>query len=280
MKNIIVSVNTGKELAEHVIKRLIAWAGKNNVRLFSMTELEHDEIENIGKEQLRSFSVDDTVVIAFGGDGTMLSTARCIIDSGFRLLGINLGSLGFLSEIKQESMENALDNVRNGEYSIEKRILLEAEGMDTFIALNDIVMYSANRQRMLKIKIMVDGNTISELNADGVIVSTPTGSTAYSMSAGGPIVFSDVSCMLITPVCPHMLVQRPIVISDDSVIQLIPMSEGAIISADSQKNHDVESNMPVTIRKYGKELELIKLSDTRFIDVMREKFHLGKDPRQ
>ncbi len=280
MKNIIISVNQSKESAHEVLNRLVKWSLKNDVYVYSMQELQRQDIKYLNKIEMNEFDNTETIAVAFGGDGTMLQTARNIINHGFKLFGINLGSLGFLSEIKQESLESALDSVMQGNYSIENRTLLEVPESEGLIALNDIVMYSGNRQRMLKVMIKVNGNDLSVISADGIIISTPTGSTAYSMSAGGPIVFSDVDCLIITPVCPHMLVQRPLVISDRSQVELMPLSEDAVISADSQIEHTVPVNTSITVRKYGRNLQLIKLSGTRFLDVMREKFHLGKDPRQ
>lgn len=280
MKNIIISVNQTKKTAHEVLDRLVKWSLKHDVRLYSMQELNREGIEYLNESEMNDFDNSETIAVAFGGDGTMLQTARNVINHGFRLFGINLGSLGFLSEIKQESLETALDSVRQGRYSVEERTLLEVPEVKGLIALNDFVMYSGNRQRMLKVMIKVNGNDLSVISADGIIISTPTGSTAYSMSAGGPIVFSDVDCLIITPVCPHMLVQRPLVVNDSSVVELIPLSEDAVISADSQIEHTVPVNTSITVRKYGRNLQLIKLSGTRFLDVMREKFHLGKDPRQ
>ena len=282
MKNIIISVNFSKTNAFNVIETLKKWAINNNVELFIIdSEQSIEGIKLLNINELDNFNTDDTIVIAFGGDGTMLKTARQIVNYDLKLLGINIGSLGFLSEIRHRELQNALNNILNGEYSIENRILLKTHynGKD-FIAVNDFVMNSRISNRVVNIVIYIDDVHVSSVSSDGIILSTPTGSTAYSMAAGGPIVFSDVRCFILTPICPHILVQRPLVIDYNRKITFIPKKGECNLSSDSQITVPVKNNDKVIISKYEKELKLIKFDSDSFINVMKEKFFLGRDPRE
>ncbi len=282
MKNIIINVNFDKEESLQSLKQLSNFANKHNLKIFSLeSNKEISNIKNISINELSNFDPEDTVVIAFGGDGTMLKTARSIVKYNLKLMGINLGSLGFLSETRHNLMEDSLNKVLNKEYFIEKRILLKTtHNNETVIALNDFVIYSSILQRMVKIEVLIDDYPVSSVSADGLILSTPTGSTAYSMAAGGPIVFADVRCFILTPICPHILVQRPIVMDYDKTVSFVPLDGDCFLSADSQYNISVRKNEKISIVKCEKELQLIKFEKNSFIDIMREKFYLGKDPRK
>ena len=285
MKNVFINVNFEKSKAIKVLSRFELWALKNKIAIYSLDNFEKysKKIKSIKKFTLNRRDkkfINESFAVSFGGDGTMLSSARLVSNIGIPLLGINLGSLGFLSTVKEDLMEKKLEMVLKGRYELERCDILEAkEKLNTITAFNDIIMLSKEFQRLIRIKIDVDGKNISTTSADGVVISTPKGSTAYSMSAGGPIVFSDVRCFIITPICPHLLVQRSIVVKSTSEIRLTPPLSDAVISGDSQLKLKINRNESVIIKKYRKSVNLIKFSDIDFIDIMKEKFFLGRDPR-
>lgn len=282
MKNLVVSVNFSKPEASSSMENLYSWANRNGVNVFMLeSEGMPENINPINDEELSSLEADETFIVAFGGDGTMLHAAKTAFRHDLRLAGINLGSLGFLSEIRYTELTKRLDMIISGRFKIEERILADAEYKgNTLTGLNDIVLLSKEIRRMVKIGVYLNGREVMTISADGIIVATPTGSTAYSMSAGGPIVMSDVPCFLLTPICPHLLVQKPMVLSQDSVIKLIPVSGGALLTADSQSSIEIEKGGEITVMRSHGALKLVKFEDIDFFRIMREKFFLGRDPRK
>jgi NAD+ kinase len=285
MKRVLINANFEKPKALEVLKRFERWALKNSVLIYSFDNSKNyskaiKSLKRIPSAEQMNKIRREFFAVSFGGDGTMLSTARKVSEIDIPLLGINLGSLGFLSTVREDLMEERLDMVIKNRFKTESCDLLSAERKTKKImAFNDIIMISKEPQRLLKIKIDVDGKNISDMSADGVIIATPKGSTAYSMAAGGPIVFSNVGCFIITPICPHLLVQRAIVIKNSSKIELTPISSDALISGDSQSRVEIKRNEKVIVRKHKNNVRLIKFDDTDFIDIMKEKFFLGRDPR-
>jgi len=282
MKNIILSVNFKKPEASLSIENVKKWAESNNVKVFMIeSERNIEGVIPISEKEIDELDRNETFIIAFGGDGTMLHTAKTAYKHDLRLVGINLGSLGFLSEIRHTDLEKRLDMMKNGEFTIDMRIMADARyGNNKLTGLNDILVLSKEAKRMVKIGVFLDGREVMTISADGIIVSTPTGSTAYSMAAGGPIVMSDVPCFLLTPICPHILVQKPMVLSQESKIKLIPVSNNALLTADSQISIEVEKGGEILVEKCPSCLKLVKFKDIEFLDIMREKFFLGRDPRK
>ncbi|MGE3063287.1 MAG: NAD(+)/NADH kinase [bacterium] len=285
MKNVFINANFEKQKSKPVLARFEKWAKKNKINIYPLLKRpEYSQIMKSVKEELSLPEIKrirkDSFAVSFGGDGTMLATARIVSSLSVPLLGINLGSLGFLSTIKEEMMEGKLDMILKDRFELENCAILGAklDGKE-ITAFNDIIMLSREPQRLIKIKIDVNEKNALTISADGVIISTPKGSTAYSMAAGGPIVFSDVGCFIITPICPHLLVQRSIVIKENAIIRLTPVSSDAVISGDSQTKHPVLKQMSVIVSKHKNQVSLIKFPDVDFIDIMKEKFYFGRDPR-
>lgn len=269
MKRIFYFLNQEKKGCAKAVDRLKRWCNSNRVDVYPIETLK------IFKGNLK-----DSFVISFGGDGTMLSAAKMAILYSLPIMGVNLGSLGFLSNIRENELEKRLEMVKRKKYYLQLCNLLSTKIRGVFLTgLNDIVMKSEDIHRMIKIKVLVDDKEISTISADGVIVSTPLGSTAYSLAAGGPIVYPDIDAFIITPICPHLLVQRPIIVKSSSKITLIPISKNAIISADSQKVLKVSENQKVVLSNYTEKIKIIKFDDFDLFDILKEKFHLGKDPR-
>lgn len=281
MKNIIISVNKSKKAAQRAISDIKKWCHDNDVRLKTINENCCDSIKHISISDLKTFDPDDTIVASLGGDGTMLKTARAIVPHDLKMFGINLGSLGFLTQTRDSEIAKGLDLIHNGQYFVDERDILKTTlNNERMIAVNEFTLYSAVTQRMIKIQVMLDDIEIFNVSADGIILATATGSTAYSMAAGGPVMLPDVHSFILTPICPHNLVQRPIVINNSRQVTLIPLNGDCNISADSQVNVPLSMGQGVNISRFEKRLKLIQFTKTSFFDVMREKFFLGRDPRQ
>lgn len=219
-------------------------------------------------------SVD--LVIILGGDGTLLSVAHLAAQHSVPVLGVNLGRLGFLTEVPREEMLLALESFLSGNQEIiSRRRLLEAQYKDrTFYCLNDVVVNKGALARMIQIQIWIDGKQIAVLKADGIIVSTPTGSTAYSLAAGGPIIQPYIPAILIAPICPHTLTFRPMVISGDSTVKLQLMTSGeeVYLTLDGQRGGQMIKNDIVEIRMaQNMELQLISSPRRNYFDLLQEK---------
>ena len=227
------------------------------------------------KKELMQYS---DVIIVFGGDGSLLETARNAKETLKPFLGVNFGKLGFLADVKENEVINRIKMIENGNYYIEERIMLDAFYEDKKIcALNDIVIDKGSSQRVLKISVDINGKYFTTYTSDGLIISTPTGSTAYNMSANGPIVQPGVSAFTITPLSPHALAMRPVVIPDNSVITATAESSdnNIILSGDGQTNIGIESLSQVKIKRSESTAKFIKFDDSDFYTLLREKLGWG-----
>ena len=223
-------------------------------------------------------------VIVLGGDGTLLSTARCVAQAGIPILGVNLGSLGFLTEVKQDEIEEALAAVDSGHCELSSRPMLhcqvqrEGKCVATFEALNEVVMNQSAVARITDFEVRVDGKFVADYKADGVIISTPTGSTAYSLAAGGPILSPDVPGFVITPVASHALTNRPLVVRDTAVIEarILVTREQAFLTIDGQQGMALGESDVVRCRKSDYQVKLFNLANRSFFDVLRTKLKWGE----
>lgn len=240
------------------------------------------ECEMVEREDLIRAQPDFVVVL--GGDGTLLSTARCVARAGIPILGVNLGSLGFLTEVKQEEIEQALDDVDAGRCELSLRPMLhcqvqrEGQCVASYEALNEVVMNQSAVARITDFEVRVNGNFVANYKADGLIIATPTGSTAYSLAAGGPILSPDVSGFVITPVASHALTNRPLVVHDTALIQarILVTRERAYLTVDGQEGIPLEEADVVQCRKSDYEVKLFKLAGRSFFDVLRMKLKWGE----
>lgn len=223
-------------------------------------------------------------VIVLGGDGTLLSAARRVAESGIPILGINLGSLGFLTEIKQDEIEQALEEVDSGRYQVSHRsmlhcqVLREGRCVADYDALNDIVLNQQGVARITEFEVRVNGLFVSNYKADGLIVSTPTGSTAYSLAAGGPILAPDVPGFVVTPVASHALTNRPLVVQDSATIEirLMVTREHAYLTIDGQLGTALEEGDVVQCSKSKHVVKLFRLPERTFFQVLRSKLKWGE----
>ncbi|MDR0263144.1 MAG: NAD kinase [Sphingobacterium sp.] len=226
------------------------------------------------------------IMLSLGGDGTMLSAVSLIKDSGIPIAGINFGRLGFLASINKNDFENAIDDILNQRFSIQKRVLLSVESEQANLfqgnnyALNDITVFRYDSSAMITVNARINGELLNSYWADGLIIATPTGSTAYSLSCGGPIIMPESGNFVITPISPHNLNVRPIVISNQFTLELEieSRSNQYILSCDS-KNESIDTSVKLTIKQAPFTINLIRLPHESFFSTLREKLLWGIDVR-
>ncbi len=223
--------------------------------------------------------------IVLGGDGTMLAAVALIRDAGVPLLGINLGRLGFLASIEKTRIDEAVQSLRKGAFRIVDRSLLYLESLphvfgDVPYALNDCTILKRDTSSMITIHVFLNGDFLNTYWADGIIISTPTGSTGYSLSCGGPIIFPDSKNFVLTPVAPHNLNMRPLVIADDSILtfEVEGRADNFLITLDS-RFETVSSHHQLAVRKNDFPAKLLQLEDQTFLHTIREKLQWGSDIR-
>jgi NAD+ kinase len=224
------------------------------------------------------------LVIVLGGDGTLLSAARAIAGREIPLFAVNLGGLGFLTAITTDELFPELEKALRNEHRVAKRRMLTCQVMRggaivaSYEALNDVVITKAHIARMIDLVCNVDAQFVCRYKADGLIISTPTGSTAYSLSAGGPIVFPSVGALCITPICPHTLTNRPVIVSDSSAIQIINLANDdmAYLTIDGQVGAPLKEQDRVVCHSSQNSLLLIRPPRMLFFDVLRQKLKWGE----
>lgn len=226
---------------------------------------------------------DIECVLVLGGDGTLLQAARELLQRHIPLLGINLGTLGFLTSAEKSELPKCLDSVLDDSCSIDERMMLEgvayhgSEKIQMNIALNDVIIARAGFSRLVELKIYVNGELLSIYNADGIIVSTPTGSTGYSLSAGGPIIFPQTDVIVITPICPHSLQARSLVVSGEDRIMIEigrrrkTQKEEAMVTFDGRSAQELETGDCIEIYKAQETTQLIRLKGRSFYQVLQNK---------
>ncbi len=226
------------------------------------------------------------LVVVLGGDGTLLSVARHSGRHGTPILGVNLGNLGFLTEVSASDMIAAVDSCFSGEARVERRMMLRADlrrggrTRATFSCLNDVVVAKTALARMIDIRVDVGGGLLTTMRCDGIIVATPTGSTAYNLSAGGPIVTPGMDGILITPLCPHTLTMRPLVVGATSRVdvELIGESGPVFLTADGQEGHPVEGGDRIVVRRAPHSVRLVTDRGRSYFSLLREKLGWGTQP--
>ncbi len=222
------------------------------------------------------------VLAVFGGDGTMLYAARMVAESGIPIIGINLGSLGFLTDVNPEEMHAAFESLLAGDYHLEDRMLLEVEVSKQkqapvrYLALNDAVINKGTLARIIELEVRVNMQLVTLTRADGLIISTPTGSTGYSLSAGGPILYPTLTAFIITPICPHTLTNRPVVVPDGAVATVcLGRGSDVRLTMDGQVGMALEQGDCLTVKKAAPVLHLVQLKESPFFKLLREKLKWG-----
>ena len=247
------------------------------------TLVEESVLENFGLSGYPGVSREEMpsrvdAIIVFGGDGTILSVARAIGDNIAPILAVNLGSLGFLTEVTLDELYEALARLLKGEHRIDERRLLDATvnrddgSCASFHALNDVVITKGALARIIQLDAYIGEDFMATFLADGLIIATPTGSTAYSLSAGGPIVLPSLACTVVTPICPHTLTNRPLVFPPESEIRIILTSgEDVMLTVDGQQGVELAEGDEIVCTCSRRRIELIKPHNKSFFDVLREK---------
>lgn len=283
MNKIGLVINTKKPQALEVAGQLLHWFEERHIQII----IPASKATLLGRPELgtQDNQLADQVdcLLILGGDGTLLNTARSVAENGVPLLGVNLGQLGFLTEIELSNLYTSLEQLLAGEYHIEERMMLEAEVVrdglviDRFQALNDIVLTKGAFSRMINLETYVGNQYVATYPADGLIISSPTGSTAYSLSAGGPIVSPEVEVMIVTPICPHTLYARPVVISPQEKVRVTLRSQHAevMLTVDGQHGFKVEANDEIVVHKSSLTTKLVRLKGRSFYEILREKLREG-----
>jgi NAD+ kinase len=218
----------------------------------------------------------------FGGDGTLLHAARLVGSKGVPILGINLGSLGFLTKFKVEEMHSAFEDLLSGQFQLQERMLLDVEVLKAgetaarYLALNDVVINKGALARIIDLEVSINAQPVLLTRADGLIISTPTGSTAYSLSAGGPILFPTLDAILIVPICPHALTNRPVVIPDRDVVHIsLRRGNDVMLTVDGQVGMPLQEQDCLKISRAQSALRLVLPFGSTFFDLLREKLRWG-----
>lgn len=282
--------NTQKIALREKLPEFIRWLQKREIPF--IVEQDVCRILNIETKLIETTPVDKIaencdIVLAFGGDGTILSTARQVGAAGIPILGINLGRLGFLAEIAPDEIIESIEDILANHYSVDKRVLLEARindslPQDNIFGLNDIVITKAELSRMIRVEIFIDDEYLSTFSCDGLIIASPTGSTAYSLSASGPIVEPGVRTIIINPICPHSLSARPVLIPDTKKVRVVGWSDTGrfTVCGDGQIMRNVTSGKSIVVQKARYHVRWVKCQKRSFYHVLRTKLAWGDSPQK
>jgi NAD+ kinase len=266
------------------IARLSDWAGGKGLEVLL-------EKEAAGKLGARGYHGDELgsradLVVTMGGDGTLLQAARIMRRSNVPILGVNMGTFGYLTVINLNEMFDALESVLAGDYRTERRMMLDVSVRDErgesfeCCVLNDVVINRGNYSRLVDLETHVDGHYLTTYRADGLIISTPTGSTAYSLSAGGPIVLPVLNTILLNPICPHTLTNRPVILPDKALLKVMLWTReaGAIMSCDGQVTYNLKPGDVIDVRKSDCVTNLIVSPRRDYLQILRSKLGWGGSP--
>jgi len=289
IKRIGIVVKPHQPDALKTICDVVQWLAERRIAVVGGPEIERERIEHetgCAVEQLDHDELAATVdlMLVLGGDGTMIATARMLSDHEVPVLGVNYGGLGYLAEFRIEELYSALESILNGNYRLDRRVMLAAEllrGSEVVThmrVLNDVVINKSALARIIEIEVYLNQQFVNSFRADGLIVSTPTGSTAYNLSAGGPVIYPSMNAIVITPICPFTLSNRPLVVPDDSVIELRLKTEreDVVLTLDGQVGIPLEVDDRVVIRKSQTTFNLVQPMNRNYFDVLRDKLRWGR----
>ncbi len=277
----IISKRNSKKALSHA-KELHKWLSMRNISCFFEENLAKAlKARPLSEGRERFGGVD--LIITLGGDGTLLSTVKHVVDFSVPVFGINIGTLGFLTEITLKGMYPDLERVLRGDYRLSPRTTFSARirhdgKSNEYIVLNDVVINKRALARIIRLELTINDMLVTTYQSDGLIISTPTGSTAYSLSAGGPIIYPSVDCIVISPICSHTLTHRPIIVPGGSVIKvkLTSKSDDVQLTLDGQVSDRLEYQNEVIIKQSHKKLKLIQSFEKDYFEILRTKLHWGK----
>ncbi|MDX1604616.1 MAG: NAD(+) kinase [Candidatus Competibacterales bacterium] len=273
---------------EETLSNLIGFLRRRDLRILfdeSSAELIHPRGLEVANRRTIGRQCDLAIVV--GGDGTLLNTARTLVDFHVPILGVNLGRLGFLVDVSPAEIDQELDEILTGRYSEDRRSLLHAEilrdrqPVTQADALNDVVVHKSEVARMIEVEAFLDGRFITAYRADGLIISTPTGSTAYALSSGGPIIHPSLETILLVPICPHTLTQRPLLLSAEGAVELhvgTGNTTEMLVTCDGQVSLEIRPGDRVRIRQKRRKLRLIHPVSHDYFQILRAKLHWGMRP--
>ena len=289
IKSIGVIVKPHQPDALETLCALTKWLSERGIKFVGPPDIEKEQIEHktgcrieVASEAEMPQRVD--LMLVLGGDGTMIATGRMLGDTQVPVLGVNYGGLGYLAEFPIEEMFPALEAILSGQYHVQQRLMLSVELRrgDEVVSrnrvLNDVVVNKSALARIIEIEAYLNEQFVNLFRADGLIVATPTGSTAYNLSAGGPIIFPSMNAMVITPICPFTLSNRPIVVPDDSVIEvrLITENEEVALTLDGQVGFSLKPGDRILIRKSNTAFNLVQPPNRNYFEVLRNKLKWGR----
>ncbi|MFN0102735.1 MAG: NAD(+)/NADH kinase [Bryobacteraceae bacterium] len=283
MKTVGILSKPNVESAPEILEKLLAWLDERGIAV-RLDLVSAQYVKRPGGIERDHVPDGAQLLIVLGGDGTLLSAARAIKGRDIPLFAVNLGSLGFLTAITVDQLFPELERVLGGEHRIGVRSMLHCEvyrgeeRLASYEALNDVVLTKAALARVIDLQVYSDRHFVCTYKADGLIISTPTGSTAYSLAAGGPIIFPQVAALTITPICPHMLTNRPVIVPDSSEITVWARSEDEEIylTVDGQVGQPLKRNDRVVCRSSEHTLQLVRPPKMLFFDVLRQKLKWGE----
>jgi len=289
IKRIGVVVKPHQPDALATLCRLTEWLNARGIKLIGGLDVDRERIEHetgCVVETVNDEKLAETVdlMLVLGGDGTMIATARMLGDKEVPVIGVNYGGLGYLAEFPIKELFPALEAILNGHYQVEPRVMLAAElrrGEELVTktrVLNDVVMNKSALARIIEIEAYLNNQFVNSFRADGLIVSTPTGSTAYNLSAGGPVIYPSMNAIVITPICPFTLSNRPIVVPDDSFIEvrLKTRNEEVALTLDGQVGCPLQAGDKIVIRKSKTTFNLVQPANKNYFDVLRDKLRWGR----
>jgi NAD+ kinase len=279
----IISRPRRSNLAE-VVPPLLAWLEERDIHVVYDQETASSLAEPSEGRSREQVAAASDLLLVLGGDGTLLAAARVAAPRGIPILPINMGSLGFLTSFMLEELYPALEDILAGRLTISERVMLHAELqrgdkiLDKQAVLNEVVINKGALARMIELELSIDKDFVCRYRADGLIVASPTGSTAYSLSAGGPIVHPSVESFIITPICPHTLSDRPVVVRDTSIIEvkLSAGTESVFLTLDGQKGIPLQATDRVRISRGQQRLKLIQTPNKSYFEILRNKLKWGE----
>jgi NAD+ kinase len=284
MQRIGIAAKPKKPEAEPILRTLVAWL-RDHGREVLLDQEAADICPEVGPGLPRSeVAATADLIIVLGGDGTLLSVARLIGSREVPILGVNLGGLGFLTEVTLDELFPTLEAVLRDQYGLSRRLTLTArvlrggELVAGFEALNDAVINKTALSRIVDLETHVNGEYVATFRADGLILSTPTGSTAYCLAAGGPIIYPTLPALVIIPICPHTLTNRPLVVPDSAVVEIIQGSDGEDVhlTVDGQVGVDLQYRDVVAVQRSTRSIALVKSPKMNYFDLLRTKLKWGE----
>lgn len=282
MKKIGIICKVGIPEPAEILKELLPWLRQKGYEIY--VDIETASIlnmEGFSRSQIPSLS---DVIVVLGGDGTMLSVCRLVGDKGVPVLGVNTGGLGFITEVQKDNLYEVVERVLAGECPVEERLMLSAniirhgERIGEFTVLNDVVVNKGALARIIDLVVCINNTYITTFKADGLIISTPTGSTAYSLAAGGPILYPTLNSIVFTPICPHTLTNRAIVLPDDVLIEIVLRSqtEDVFLTLDGQVGFSLKGDDIIEVMKAPFKTKLLIPCERDYFQILRTKLRWGE----